>query len=82
MTRDPLTVSGRSKLWLLDPAAIEHERTAGGDAASAGWIVRTRYVALQDQRGAGSSGLRHRHGRSDARLFCIAGWPVIGHRQF
>src|SRR5258708_8320783 len=63
MTRHPRTASGRPKLRLLRPAAIEHEWTPGVEAASAGWIDRARHVAFQDHRGAGGPGLRHRHGR-------------------
>src|ERR1700682_3845023 len=63
MTRHPLTASGRPKLRLLRPAAIEHEWTSGVETASAGWIDRARHVALQDHRGAPGARLRHRHGR-------------------
>src|SRR4030081_2863615 len=61
--RHPLPASGRPKLRLLRPAAVEHEWTPGVEAASAGWVDRARHVALQDHRGAGGPGLRHRHGR-------------------
>src|SRR5260370_14413471 len=63
MTRHPRTASGRPKLRLLRPAAIEHEWTPGVKAASAGWIDRARHVAFQDHRGAGGAGLRHWHSR-------------------
>src|SRR5438034_7885802 len=45
VARHPLTASGRAKLRLLRPAAIEHEWTAGVEAAAAGWIDRARHVA-------------------------------------
>src|ERR1700739_1369142 len=61
MTRHPPTASGRAKFRLLAPAAIEHERAPGMEAASAGWIDRARHVALQDHRGGHSPGLRYRH---------------------
>src|SRR3981189_1893759 len=63
MTRRPLPASGRPKLRLLRPAAIEHEWTPCVEAASARWIDRTRHIALQDHRGADRPGLRHRYGR-------------------
>src|ERR1700682_2554657 len=62
-TRHPLTASGRPKLRLLRPAAIEHEWTSGVETASAGWIDRARHVALQDHRSAGGARVRHRHRR-------------------
>src|SRR5260370_2274707 len=66
MKRHPLTVSGRSKLAFLCPAAIEYVWTAGVEAASAGWMDRARHVALEDNRVADGSGLRHRHGREQS----------------
>src|SRR3982074_3698041 len=66
--RPPLTASGRPKLRLLRPAAVEHEWTPGVEAASAGWVDRARHVALQDHWVAGGAGLRPRHGGADVVL--------------
>jgi hypothetical protein len=68
MTRHPLTISGRPKLRLFAPAAVEHEWTPGVEAAAAGRIDRARHVALQDHRVADGAGLRHRHGGADVVL--------------
>src|SRR5258708_5014271 len=56
MTRHPLTLRGQPQLRLLRPAAIEHEGTAGIEAASAGRIDRARHIAFQDHRVARGAG--------------------------
>jgi hypothetical protein len=61
--------------------------TAGVEAASAGWIDRARHVALEDDRVADGSGLRHRHGREHScryRRFrgVMASGDVVGRLLF
>src|ERR1700712_2234125 len=66
MTRHPLTVSARSKLRFLGPAAIEDVGTARVEAASAGWIDWARHITHEDDWVADKSGLRHRHRREQS----------------
>src|SRR5882757_2703738 len=66
MARRPVIAFSRSKLRLLAPAAIEHVGTSCVETASAGWIDRAWYVALQDDRLAGGPRLRYRHRREES----------------